>query len=65
MRRRSLKALVAVLMFAGLALAPCACEEHHEGPAEVAGKKIDQGAQKLGEKMEEGGEKLQHEAGGD
>lgn len=62
---RSLRTFLAVLLLAGFALAPSACEEHHEGPAEMAGEKIDKGAQKLGEKIEEGGEKLQDEANGD
>jgi hypothetical protein len=43
-----------------------ACHEHtHQGPAERAGEKIDNGLSKLGDKMQEGGEKLQDKAHGD
>jgi len=49
-----------------LAFSIAACESRrHEGPAERAGEKVDQGAKKLGEKMEEGGQKLQEKARGD
>ena len=55
-RSRSILLLTTLTLAAGLA----ACSSHDEGgPAQRAGRKIDEGMHKLGEKMEEGGEKLQ------
>ena len=58
------KVLIAVFVVAAFSLAACQ-EQRHEGPAETAGEKIDQGLNKMGEKMEEGGQKLQDKAKGE
>lgn len=38
------------------------CEKKEEGPAERAGKKIDETVEKAGEKIEEAGEKVKESA---
>lgn len=49
--------LAAFLLIAGLS----ACERH-EGPAERAGKEVDQAVEAAGKKIEQAGEKIQEAA---
>lgn len=60
----SIKILLAVLVITAFSLAACR-SSRHEGPAERAGQKMDQGLEKMGEKMEDAGQKMQEKARGD
>lgn len=55
--RNVFSVLAAVILFAGLS----ACQKE-EGPAERAGKAVDNAVQKAGEKVEKAGEKIQDAA---
>ncbi len=52
------------LIMGALLVALSGCDRH-EGPAEKAGKSVDQAAEQAGEKIEEAGEKIQEAAQGD
>jgi len=58
------KYTTAALAVSALALALLGCQKQ-EGPAETAGKKIDQTTQKAGEQIEKAGDKIQDAAKGD
>ena len=58
------KCSTAALAVSALTLALLGCQKH-EGPAETAGKKIDNAAQKAGEQIEKAGDKIQDAAKGD
>ncbi len=58
------KCTTATLAVSVLTLALMGCQKH-EGPAETAGKKIDQTTQKAGEQIEKAGDKIQDAAKGD
>jgi len=60
---RFAKVLIVTAVLSGFSFAACSSKSH-QGPAERAGEKIDEGMSKVGEKMEEGGEKLQEKARG-
>lgn len=53
--------VLAVVMVSALALGLSACQKE-EGPAERAGKSLDNAVQKAGEKVEQAGEKIQDAA---
>ena len=59
-RTRTLPLLVA----SAFVLLALGCEEHHEGPAEKAGKELDKGVDKVGQEMEKAGDKLKEHTGG-
>lgn len=52
---------LAILMTAALVMSVSACKKE-EGPAERAGKSVDNAVQKAGEKIEQAGEKIQDAA---
>jgi len=52
--------VTAVLAMGALALALSAC--HKEGPAEKAGKEVDQTMEKAGQQIEKAGEKIENAA---
>jgi hypothetical protein len=56
MMRAKLGRAVMALWLAGAALSVTACE--HEGPAERAGKKVDNAAEKAGDAVEDAGDKV-------
>jgi hypothetical protein len=53
--------VLAILMTAALVMSVSACKKE-EGPAERAGKAVDNAVQKAGEKIEQAGEKVQDAA---
>ncbi|MFJ7566980.1 hypothetical protein ACIQW9_08495 [Herminiimonas sp. NPDC097707] len=55
------KAVVAVLAMGMMAVALGGCQKQ-EGPAERAGKEVDQTVNKAGEQIEKAGEKIQNAA---
>lgn len=55
------KAVVAVLAVGMMAVALVGCQKQ-EGPAERAGKEVDQTVNKAGEQIEKAGEKIQNAA---
>lgn len=50
---------VGVALFVGMLLAALPACQKQEGPAERAGKEIDQAADKVGQQIEKAGEKIQ------
>lgn len=57
------KNIVALLAISGLMFAFTGCEKP-AGPAETAGKKVDQAVEKTGQQIEKAGEKMQDAAKG-
>lgn len=55
------KTINAALIMGTLVVALSACDMN-EGPAEEAGKKVDEATEQAGEKIEEAGEKIQDAA---
>lgn len=58
------KTLGAAIVMSALLLTLSACQKQ-EGPAEKAGKSVDQAADKVGQQVEKAGEKIQDAAKGD
>lgn len=58
------KTVSAVLIMSALLVALSGCQKQ-EGPAEQAGKKVDNATEKVGEKIEKAGESIQDAAKGD
>lgn len=57
--------LVSAVLGAGVVLAALWGCERQEGPAERAGKSVDQATEKVGQKIEKAGENIQDAARGD
>ena len=64
-RQRLLVAALSALVLGSAALGNLACNPHHEGPAERAGKKIDRAADKAGAAAEHAGKEINHALPGD
>ena len=58
------KTISTALIMGALLLALSACQKR-EGPAEQAGKELDQATEKLGEQIEQAGDDIQDAAKGD
>lgn len=58
------KTIAAVVAMSALLAALAGCQKQ-EGPAEHAGKEVDQAMEKAGQKIEKAGEKIQDAARGD
>lgn len=58
------KHLGAVLLAGAVLMLSYGCQKH-EGPAEQAGKKLDQAAEQIGQKVEQAGSNLKDAAKGD
>ncbi|MGW8187404.1 MAG: hypothetical protein ACWGNK_09050 [Desulfobacterales bacterium] len=56
----TLRTLMIAVLFGCLSIGVLACEK--EGPAEKAGKKVDQTVEKAGDKMQEAGEAVKETA---
>lgn len=56
---------IRVALLTGLALAALVACQQQEGPAERAGKEVDQAAEKVGQQIEKAGESLQGASKGD
>jgi len=65
MNHRAITAVLSALLLGGTALANVACNHHHEGPAEHAGKKVDRAADRAGDAAESTGRKINHALPGD
>ena len=61
---KPVKTLSAALVMSVLLVALSGCQKQ-EGPAEQAGKKLDQTTEKVGEQIEKAGESIQDTAKGD
>lgn len=61
---KRVKSLGAVLIASVFLVALAGCQQD-EGPAEKAGKSVDDAAQSLGKKVEDAGEAMQEKAKGD
>jgi hypothetical protein len=57
------KTIAAALIMGGLLVALSACQK--EGPAEQAGKEVDQATEKVGEQIEKTGDDIQDAVKGD
>ena len=62
--RRLGKIVSATVVMSALLFALPGCQKH-EGPAEQAGKKVDNAVDKTGQKIEQAGENIQDAAKGD
>lgn len=56
---------VRATLLAGVVLVALSACQKQEGPAERAGKEVDQAAQKVGQQIEKAGESLQEASKGD
>ncbi|HQT30862.1 MAG TPA: hypothetical protein PLE48_07045 [Thiobacillus sp.] len=60
---RAMKALTLVLAFSATLAALAGCDKQ-EGPAEEAGKEVDQASEQVGQSLEKAGENIQDAANG-
>lgn len=63
--KSSTTGFAALLMITALTATLAACSSQDGGPAQGAGRKIDNGLENLGEKMQDAGQDMQDEARGD
>ena len=61
---KPIRVLLGTLTVCALMMGATGCQKHEEGPAEKAGKSMDDAMNKAGEKMEQMGDDMQKNAEG-